>query len=104
MAGSSGAAVGLPWVIAAVAVAFAIGVQWSSTGLHLEAANVLKSFNKLDLDSVKLPETAQLIRPADNAVLETVLPPLQSNASTVRARPPLFFSSPRLSITLLGIN
>lgn len=90
MVSLSRASLGLPWVITAAALAFALGTQSSGEGglrARTLASSFVASVASRDIASAQLPELAQLIVPADSAVLDSVPPPAEFNATNV-SRPP----------------
>lgn len=84
--GTSGnTALGLPWVITAVAVAFAVGTQCSGSAGFASFLNGRPSA-KRDLFGAgagAVPEKALVVRQRDSLVLDHVPSPTEANASTV---------------------
>lgn len=87
---STSTALSLPWVITAVAVAFAVGTQCASGDRISSVFNTRSKVARGLLSEVTVPEKALVVRQAESLVLENVPSPTEANASTVSSSMMLF--------------
>lgn len=85
-ANSNKVALGLPWVGAAVVVAFAAGTQCSTAAGSDAIASLFSRSHGIEnvLKDASIPEKALVIDQRENLVWDHVPPPTEANATTVR--------------------